>query len=165
MIRLLVPLALFLTRTLTAADWPGAKFSEIRAYYYNAASEHDRRIVDREGKLDSTVTNRAGIKLTESQVVRLLGLVRTSAAPQPVTACYVPHHAFIVYSSWGRRIAVFEFCLECLKATPQPNTTGPFYDFPALADLLHDVGLPIGPKFRSPAEYRAFFKRTVSATR
>lgn len=149
----------------SAGEWPGRSFSEVRGYYYNAASEHGRRVIDANGKLDSTVVQRGGVLLNADQSARLLALIRRGAGVQPVTSCYVPHHAFLFTNAWGTRVGVFEFCLECLKATPTPNTAGPFYDYVTLAELLHEIGLPIGPKFRTPADYRKFHTRTMRAAR
>lgn len=158
----LLLLLLFVFRGFAAAaEWPGAAFSKVRAYYYNAASAHDRRLIDRSGRLDASVTNPAGVELTPTQTARLLQLIRRGSKPQPVTSCYVPHHGFVFSDALGRRVAVFEFCLECLKSTPTPNTVGPFFDYPALADLLHELELPIGPKFRTSKEYRRFHARRL----
>src|SRR5262249_6485212 len=104
--------------SLRAADWPGVKYSEVRAYYYNAASAHDCRILDAKGRLDESVVDKKGVVLSPAQVVRLLAAINGHQRVHPITACYVPHHAFIFYNSFGRRVAVFEFCFECLKASP-----------------------------------------------
>lgn len=161
--RALALLSLLFVGSLAAADdWPGATFTAVRAYYYNAASEHDRRLLDRAGQFDATAVQ-PGVELNAAQTARLLALVRRGARPQPVTSCYVPHHGFVFTNALGRRVAVFEFCLECLKATPMPNTVGPFFDYPALADLLHELKLPIGPKFKNPAAYRRFHARRVKS--
>lgn len=141
---------------LQASEWPGKKFTTVRAYYYNAASEHDRKLIDRSGRLDGTIVNKGGVELNTAQTARLLALIRQSAAVQPVTSCYVPHHGFVFTNALGQRVGVFEFCLECLKATPVPNTAGPYFDYVGLAELLHELKLPIGPKFRTPAEYKRF---------
>ena len=159
--KLAVLMGLCCVGPMLGADWPDAKYAVVRGYYYNTASEHDRRIIDRNEKLDSTVVNPDGVALNPAQVARLLAAINGRQRMHPITACYVPRHAFIFYNSWGRRVAVFEFGLECLKASPDPNTAGPFYNFPALADLLTELGLPLGPKFRTPREYRKTYDRML----
>lgn len=151
----------FLVGSLPAGEWPGKKFTTVRGYYYNAGSEHDRKLIDRSGKLDASIVNKEGAELNAAQTARLLALIRTSAAVQPVTSCYVPHHGFVFTNALGQRVGVFEFCLECLKATPVPNTAGPYFDYVALAELLHELKLPIGPKFRTPAEYKRFHAKRL----
>lgn len=149
---------------LLGADWPDVKYTEVRAYYYNSASQYDLRIIDAKEKLDSTVTNPNGAILNPAQVKRLLAAINGRQRLHPITACYIPHHAFIFYNSWGRRVAVFEFCLECLKGSPDPNTTGPYYDYPALAELVSDLGLSLGPKFRNPRAYRKKYDAMMRST-
>ena len=149
---------------LLGADWPDVKYAQVRGYFYNTASQHDRRIIDRNEKLDSTIVNPEGVVLNPSQVARLLAALNGRQRMHPVTACYVPQHAFIFYNSWGRRVAVFEFGLECLKGSPHPNTAGPYYNFPALAELLSDLGLPLGPKFKSPRAYRKKYEQMLRST-
>lgn len=149
---------------LLGADWPDVKFSVVRGYFYNGASEHDRRIIDRNEKLDSTVVNPDGVVLNPAQVARLLAAINGRQRIHPITACYVPQHAFIFTNSWGRRVAVFEFGLECLKGSPDPNTAGPYYNFPALAELLSELGLPLGPKFKSPRAYQKKYDQMLRGT-
>ncbi len=146
---------------LHAADWPDVKYSQVRAYFYNAASAHDCRILDPKGRLDPSVVDKNGVVLDASQVARLLAAINGRQRLHPMTACYVPHHAFIFYNAWGRRVAVFEFCLECLKASADPNTAGPYYNYPALAELIADLHLPLGPKFKDPAAYRRRYERML----
>lgn len=149
---------------LLGADWPDVKYAVVRGYFYNVGSEHDRRIIDGNEKLDSTVVNPDGVELSRTQVARLLAAINGHQRIHPMTACYVPQHAFIFYNSWGRRVAVFEFGLECLKGSPDPNTAGPSYNFPALAELLAELGLPLGPKFKSPREYRKKYDQMLRST-
>src|SRR5262249_47530387 len=137
------------------------KFAEVRAYYYNATSQHDCRILDAKGQLDASVSDKRGVVLNPEQVARLLAAINGRQRLHPITACYVPHHAFIFYNSWGRRVAVFGFCPGCLKASPDPNNPGPYYNFPALADLIADLHLPLGPKFKNPAAYRRPYERML----
>ncbi|OAI43453.1 hypothetical protein AYO41_00140 [Verrucomicrobia bacterium SCGC AG-212-E04] len=146
---------------MLGADWPDVKYAAVRAYFYNPAGEHDRHIIDRSEKLDSTAVNPDGVVLNAGQVARLLAAINGRHRMHPITACYVPQHAFIFYNSWGRRVAVLELGLECLKASPDPNTAGPYYDFPALAELLHELGLPLGPKLRTPRDYRKKYDRML----
>jgi hypothetical protein len=161
-VALVLPFCVF-TTLAPAADWPEVKYAEVRAYYYNASSAHDCRIIDQKGKLDASVANKDGILLNPAQVALLLSAINGRQRAHPITACYVPHHAFIFYSAWGRRVAVFEFCLECLKASVEPNTTGPYYDYPALAELVADLNLPLGPKFRNPRAYRRRYERMLQS--
>ena len=162
MTRLILPLvAATAATTLYGADWPDVKYSEVRAYYYNATSQHDCRILDGKGRLDASVVDKNGVVLNADQVARLLAAINGQQRIHPITACYVPHHAFIFYNSWGRRVAVFEFCLECLKASPDPNNTGPYYNYPALAELIADLHLPLGPKFKDPAAYKRRYDRML----
>ena len=109
----------------------------------------------------ASVVDKNGVVLDAAQVARLLDAINGRQRIHPMTACYVPHHAFIFYNSWGRRVAVFEFCLECLKASADPNTTGPYYNYPALAELIADLHLPLGPKFKDPKAYRRRYERML----
>src|SRR5450432_2886504 len=152
--RLALALVLLTAMPACAADWPDLKYAQVRAYYYNSNSEHDCRILDPKGQLDASVTDRKGVVLNADEVARLLAAINGRQRIHPMTACYVPHHAFIFYNSWGRRVAVFEFCLECLKASADPNTAGPYYNYPALAELVAELHLPLGPKFKDPRAYR-----------
>lgn len=161
---LVLALIACLPSVLPAAEWPGLKYAQVRAYFYNTDSEHDRRLL-KDGKLDASVTNPAGRTLTATETKRLLALINRGAPPHPLTPCYVPHHGFVFYNGWGRPVAVFEFCLQCFKATPSPNTAGPYYDYPALADFLVQLGLPIGPKFATAQAYRRFCEKAKQAGR
>ena len=160
-----VPLLLLLgASTVSAADWPGVKYTEVRAYFYNADSEHSRHFILPDGKLDPSASPSGGVGLNPAQVARLLAAINGPAPTHPVTSCYVPHHAFAFYNSWGRRVAVFEFCLECLKASADPNTAGPYHNYPALAELIAELKLSLGPKFRTPRDYRRKYNQMSRST-
>ena len=159
--RLILILLSFALVRPCAAEWPDVKYAQVKAYFYNGASAHDCRILDPKGHLDPSVVNKDGVVLNPDQVARLLAAINGPQRLHPITACYVPHHAFIFYNSWGRRVAVFEFCLECLKGSADPNTTGPYYNYPALAELVADLKLPLGPKFKDPAAYRRRYEQML----
>jgi hypothetical protein len=159
--RLILILLMLGSTRLAAADWPEVKYAQVRAYFYNSASEHDCRIIDSKGHLDASVIDKEGVVLNSAQVARLLAAINGRQRLHPITACYVPHHAFIFYNAWGRRVAVFEFCLECLKASVEPNTAGPYYNYPALAELVADLQLPLGPKFKNPRAYRRRYEQML----
>jgi hypothetical protein len=159
--RLIIVLLTLTATPLFGADWPDVKYAQVRAYFYNTASEHDCRILDSKGHLDPSVTDKDGVVLNADQIARLLAAINGPQRLHPITACYVPHHAFIFYNSWGRRVAVFEFCLECLKGSADPNTAGPYYNYPALAELAADLKLPLGPKFKDPRAYRRVYERML----
>lgn len=159
--RLAILLLLLGATRISAADWPGLKYAEVRAYFYNADSAQSRHLITHDGKLDRSATPAGGVILNTAQAAQLLAAINVGTKPHPVTSCYVPHHGFVFYNSWGRRVASFEFCLECLKATAEPPNAGPFYNYPALADLLAELKIPLGPKFRTPADYRRKYQQML----
>src|SRR5262245_49666571 len=58
------------------ADWPGVKFAEVRAYYYNNAGAFSIPIL-KNGRLNPGIENPEGSLLSKEQADRLLQILNT----------------------------------------------------------------------------------------
>jgi hypothetical protein len=124
-------------------DWPGKPYSEVRAYCYDYTAEQDRSFFVN-GRMHAGVMDPKGVKLTPSQVTRLMDAITVSQGKQDRTPCYKPHHAFVFYDAAGKVVGVFEMCFGCNKFHETPNGLPEYVDTVALQELVQEVGLPFG---------------------
>jgi hypothetical protein len=143
-----------------AARWPppSVAYREVRAYYdprgYNGLD------LMKSGSLRYD----KGIPLTRKQVERLLAAVQGKHPAYTAPMCIEIHHAFVFYDPLQKPVALIEPCFECLVFLAHPGGLGPWVDFPALADLVHEIGLPLSPRGMSPAAFRKSFAANVEKT-
>lgn len=149
--------ALFLLLALSCitlgADWPPVKYIEVRAYYYNHIGQPDFPITQR-GKLNPTVQNKGGALLSKKQVARLLSTLNTKRYSSLIPGCYTPRHGFVFYDAAGKIVASYEICLECKLQSSIPEGVAPRTDFQDIADLVVELKLSLGPRFKDLAAFR-----------
>jgi hypothetical protein len=126
----------------TQTNWPGVKFSYVKAYCYDYTDGPVSFMEN--GKMHPAVMDPNGIKLTESQVQRLLRGATVSQARSRRTPCYAPHHAFVFYNAAGQSVAVFEMCFGCNSQQFYPAGGPEYVDRDALWQLTGELGLPLG---------------------
>jgi hypothetical protein len=143
MSRALLLLLVMLPLTLRA-DWPGGDYPEVRAFAYNLKSQGPLPIIDN-GLLSSSATSKTGILLTPAQVRRLIAAVTGKHPSRPLAACFTPRHAFVFYDAAHTPRAWLEVCFECLSTRSKPDDTADNVDFPSLAELCAELGLPSSP--------------------
>lgn len=142
---------LLISANLAVAGWPDVEYTEVRAYYYHAESNGSDPIL-KDGKLHPTVANRDGALLTANQAKRLLAALDGKEAYVDVK-CYRPHHGFICYDRDQHPVAVVEICLDCMASRINPQSKGRV-DYLAIADLLEELKLPLGPAAPDAKTYR-----------
>ena len=135
-------------------DWPAIRYGEVRGYIYNLDGQTGVPIV-KNGRLDNSVLNSNGARLTASQVERLLNAVAQPHPKHPVMRCYFPRHAFVFYDGASRPVAFLEICFECFGYRTSPPLSH-FFDLKALNQLCRDVGLPI---LQNARDYQTLKKR------
>jgi hypothetical protein len=127
----------------TVVKWPGKPFSEVRAYCYDYTAEKEGSFFIN-GRMHTGVMDPKGVKLSATQVQRLLAALTTSQAKQARTPCYKPHHAYVFYGQAGEVVALFEMCFGCNKFLETPDGLPEYIDTGALYQLTGELGLPLG---------------------
>lgn len=127
----------------TRVNWPGKPFTEVRAYCYDYTAEKEGSFFIN-GRMHKGVMDPAGVKLSASQVNRLLEALTVSQDKQARTPCYKPHHAFVFYGAKGEVVALFEMCFGCNKFVATPDGLPEYVDTGALYQLTGELGLPLG---------------------
>ncbi len=126
------------------AAWPGGDYPEVRAFAYNLKGDGQQAIIEN-GKLSKTATSKTGVLLTPKQVRRLIAAVTGKHPEHPHAACFIPRHAFVFYDAAHTPRAWLEVCFECLNNRSTPEGISGDVDFPALAELCAELGLPSSP--------------------
>lgn len=125
-------------------NWPGVSYDEVRGYCYDYTADTTETFLDpKVGKMHAGVMDRSGVKLSDSQVQRLLRAITVSQPKGPRTPCYKPHHAFVFFKQ-GKPVAVFEMCFGCNRQKSYPTGIPEYVDRAALWDLTKELGLPLG---------------------
>ncbi len=141
---------------VTAADWPGVNYTEVRAYYYNLKNESGAPLVEK-GILAPSVTNIEGALLNAKQEKRLLTVLNGWRYASNRPGCYTPRHGFVFFDAKKKIVAFYEVCLECHLQRGEPEGLAHVTDLPAIADLLEELKLPLSPLEQQPQtaqEYR-----------
>ncbi|HJX27067.1 MAG TPA: hypothetical protein VJ885_04085 [Thermoanaerobaculia bacterium] len=120
------------------SSWPNTPYLEVRAYYsdFPALSDLTYR------GIPGVVKDKDGVLLTREQERRLISAVTTSGKPSEPFGCWYPRHAFLYYDPFGKPVAEVNVCFDCRGVMGGP-TDHP--DIDALARLVTDLGLPLGP--------------------
>ncbi len=146
--RALVISLLIASAMTAAAGWP-PHFVEVRGYSYNRVKPTGDRMyypLFEDGQLSRTVINKAGARLSASQVQRLL---KATTGKHPFVThamCFNPHHGFVFYDAANKPVAWVEVCFECSNIEYSPggrNTCRA--DFTALLALSKELRLPHTP--------------------
>jgi hypothetical protein len=128
----------------TRVNWPGMKFDEVRAYCYDYTAEHTPTFLNLQtGHMHSGVMDPRGVKLSKTQIGRLMDGITISQPKGSRTACYAPHHAFVFFNK-GKPVAVFEMCFGCNRQVSYPSGTPEYVDRAGLYQLTGELGLPLG---------------------
>jgi hypothetical protein len=142
------------------APWPPEGTAEVRAYVF---SDHLQRLILDGEKINGEATDHPGVVLTEAQVERLNAIVRTEVPFYGGALCFEPRNAFVYFDKDGNALAAFNICFECIQLRTQPEglrVGNVPNDFPAFAELVEELDLPVG-KYPSAAA----FKETVAERR
>ena len=125
-------------------SWHFSNFSKVRAFRLNWNDESSfDRIIDQDGKLNSTRLPLEGVVLSEDQVSQLEAAVTGSHPMHPVAACFYPHHAFIFYDDAGKIVGDINICFLCSNYSGMPEGFAQQWNLEALADLVQDIGMPL----------------------
>ncbi len=135
---------------LRSSPWPGGSYSEVRAYYSREAfkGSFKRGIPDEFDDKD-------GVLLNAAQERRLISAVTTRATPYTTADCWFPRHAFVFWDPFGKPVAEVDICFACLQVLGGASDVP---DVGALADLVSDMGLPLGDDVAAEEFQRRFRK-------
>ena len=133
------------------ASWPGVSYREVRAYYSREWANHPvSGILDHVKKED-------GVLLDAAQERLLMAAATAGVKPSVGIDMWAPQNAFVFYDSLGKPVAEMDISFDTLNIGSRPVVNYP--DIVALADLVDDLGLPVGP-FKDAEEFRGYFERT-----
>jgi hypothetical protein len=129
-------------------SWPGAIYLEVRAY-------HSREPFLRsfENGIPEQVDDKEGVLLNQDQERRLIAAVTANTKPYITADCWAPRNAFVFWDPLGKPVAEIDICFDCLQVQGGPSDSP---DILALADLVNDLGLPLGTGFDTKAFRKAF---------
>jgi hypothetical protein len=146
----------------TSITWPDRPFNDVRAYFYNKSGDLFVPIIT-DGKLHQSVINPSGALLSESQLVRFTEAIFTPHSRTPVAACYKPRHAFVYRDSTQQVVATAGVCFECLTYSTSPRISNLLPDWVALAELVEELGLPLGRDMNA-SDMRNMFEKLSKMT-
>ena len=144
------------------ANWPGLAYAEVRAYYHKKPGGLLDALLQ-EGAIQKLAENKDGAPLTIGQTQRLLSAVEGNYKAYQKYMCFDPRHAFIFYDEHHKAVAAIEVCFDCYGMYMTPGGMPERIDFPAVADLVNELGLPLHPNGLSPVEFRKLFEASVAA--
>ena len=136
-----------------AADWPGVKFTEVRAFYYNDAGAFDIPIL-KNGRLNPGVENPEGNLLSKEQADRLLQILNTKRFEATEPGCFVPRHAFVFFDEQKHAVATYEVCIHCHSQLGSPAGLAPVTDFDAIVALIDELKLRLEPSYLKKGSWR-----------
>jgi len=99
-----------------------------------------------------------GVLLSVDQARRLIAAVSAKLNPYDVLACWYPRHAFVFYDPLGKPVAEVNICFECMVVEGGPSDAP---DIGALAELVSDLGLPLGKEVVEAEKYQKAFQLWV----
>lgn len=145
--------------TAEAADdiWPGAVFSEVRAYAW-PESLQSITVIFPGIKLVDGMINEEGALLNAGQVNQLLGAVRAPRFKRIHFSCYVPRNAFVFYDDAGIAVAYLEICFECHGHRLSPDREDKEVDLMVLASIFDELKLPMG-MYKDLAAFQAHLRK------
>lgn len=122
--------------------WPPKGYTEVRAFLYNLDSDDSLPCVTK-GRLDASMTDTNGVRLTDAQVSRFLTTITGKHPQHEVAGCYVPHHAYVFYDHEHRIVGWVELCFGCLNYRASSPSAPVVFDIFALQELTVELGLPV----------------------
>jgi hypothetical protein len=144
------------------ANWPGLAYAEVRAYYHKDPEVLLDTLLQ-EGAIQKLAANKDGAPLTTDQTKRLLAAVAGNYQSYKKSMCFDPRHAFIFYDEHHKAVAAMEVCFDCYGMYMTPGGMPERIDFPAIADLVDELKLPLHPNGLSPVDFRKLFEASVAA--
>ncbi len=147
------------TNSQSAANWPGKKFTTVRAFVYDCDADKTVGFFQKDGKVSKGVINGTGAALNAGQVTQLMKTLTTPTPRQAHTACFIPHHAFVFYGADGGVVGHVEVCFTCDIHRSFPAGLPKHVNMTELWNLLGelDVARGEGRKF-----YQDLYKRTCN---
>jgi len=136
----------------TSSGWPGVSYLEVRAYYSSEPFIHTFA----QAGIPDQVDDKDGVLLSKEQERRLIAAVTARVGPYDVADCLEPRHAFVFYDPLGEIVKEVDICFQCFFVVGSPSDSP---DLGALAELVGDLGLPIGPEIKDAEQYRKYFER------
>jgi hypothetical protein len=143
-------------------NWPGLAYAEVRAYYHKDPEVLLDTLLQ-EGVIQNLAANKDGARLTADQTQRLLAAVAGNYKAYKKFMCFDPRHAFIFYDEHHKAVAAIEVCFDCYGMYMTPGGMPERIDFPAVADLVSELGLPLHPNGLRPVDFRKLFEASVAA--
>lgn len=128
--------------------WPPFEYDEVRAYHL------DRPLVRSASKdaVPGPVQAKDGIVLSEAQERALLAALNARIEPYEYLDLFAPQHAFVFFDPLGDAAGTVEVDLYTFAIVG-------FYEHPdilAVAELIEDLGLPLGSDENAEAFRRRF---------
>lgn len=142
--------------------WPGIPFTEVRAYAW--PKDHHRPddrgaapVMLSKMALRADVINQEGARLNPEQVIRLQRALSMKGPLHDILSLYLPHNAFVFFDAAKKPVAFVEisFCRLRHEAVPGGVSIRP--DLLALAQLFHELKLPMG-EFADFEAFQEFFR-------
>lgn len=137
-----------------ARSWPGVPYLEVRAYY----SSEPFALSFTQAGVPDTVTDKTGVLLSQEQERRLISAVTAHLQPYVSFGCWFPRHAFVFYDPLGKPVSEIDVCFHCMVVNGGPSESP---DLGELAELVGDLGLPLGLEGVSAEQYRKAFYQSV----
>lgn len=125
-------------------DWKCGSEMKVRGYRFRSNGE--LTLLNEQGVNLKALgqVKAAQAELNPADVVTLLNSVFSTGDPQPIYACYNPHHIFVFYDKEGKATRAIEVCFECraIDARPGiPENRQRIHDLAGLAKLCKKLGL------------------------
>ncbi len=140
-------------------SWPGqVSFTTVRGFTYACEADRDPTFVRANGELHPGNLTPGGVRLSAEQVRRLMTALNTPTPMKGRTACYVPHHAFVLYDAADRPVASVDVCFTCHHSKSRTRGLPSHFDYGALWQLVHELGLPADT---TPGYYRRLWEEKV----
>jgi len=146
------------TRPINNFNWLNFEYDEARIYLYglNPKEEEGDPSIIVNNKLNPSVINKEGIKLTDQQIVfanKILSGKFYSEDDNIAASCFMPHHGIVFYKS-ERPVGYISICLMCHQLRSYPKDG--YFDSKALRKLITEVDLPI---FKDPLDATEYWKK------
>ena len=125
-------------------EWVDFDYDQAYAYYFDnelaESSSHDGVLVD--GKLNPSVMNPDGAKLSTGQIVEVSRVMGGQYSDGPVerTDCYIPHHGILFYSA-GKIVADITVCFQCNQIKSHPDCKNVDAEDLRMIFIHHDIPL------------------------
>ena len=101
------------------------------------------RYITPDGGLNRDIDPEGGYLLSDDQLGRLIGRMRSTARGHSGSLCtFEPHHVLVVEDQAGTRIGWLEICFICSEMRTDIRALDHGFDFSAVASLLDEFGIP-----------------------